>query len=166
MESLARLGISGWDLLLYAVNFGLVVWLVARYMTKPMLKMLDERRDTIKNNIEGAEKLRGEMAQQKELMEKQKIEMQSQLADELSKAKAEMQIKRKEADADIETKRAKMLEEVRAVVESEKQKIMQNTEAETLALMQKIILNIVSNQIPQEVVQSSVQSAWKSYKGQ
>jgi len=164
MESLARLGIIGWDVLLYAVNFGLVVWLVARYLSTPMLKMLDERRHTIKGNLDEAETLRAEMAKQRELMESERVKMQAQLTEELSKSRKEIEEKRKVAEAEIDAKRAKMLEEVRVVIDAEKSKIMANTEAEVLTLMQKIILDIVSNQIPQAVVQDSVQSAWKSYK--
>ncbi len=163
MESLARLGISGWDLLLYAVNFGLVVWLVARYMTKPMLKMLDERRDTIKKNLDEAEELRTQMAKQQEAMEKQKAEMQAQLAEELSKSRKEIEEKRKAAEAEIDAKKAKMLEEVQAVIAEEKANILRSAEDQALKLMQKVVLHIVSNQIPEEVVQSSVKTAWSQY---
>jgi len=163
MESLAKLGISGWDLLLYAVNFGLVVWLVARYMTKPMLKMLDLRRSTIKKNIDEAEELRTQMAKQQEDMEQQKAQMQAQLAEELTKSRKEIEAKRKSAEAEIDAKKAKMLEEVQAVISQEKAEIIQSSESHVLKLMQKVVLHIVSNQIPEEVVQSSVKTAWSKY---
>ena len=163
MESLARLGIDLWSLLLYGVNFGLVVWLVARYLTKPMLKMLDERRNTIKKNIEEAEELRQEMAKQREKMEHEKQKMQAKLADELSKSRKEIDEKRKQAEAEIDAKKSKMLADVKAIIDEEKAGIVGSAEKEVLKLMQKIVLHVVSNQIPEDVVKKSVDTAWNQY---
>lgn len=163
MESLARLGIDLWSLLLYGVNFGLVVWLVAKYLTKPMLNMLDERRSAIKKNIDEAEKLRQEMTKQREKMEKEKEVMQATLAEELSKSRKEIEEKRKQAETEIDAKKAKMLVDVQEVIATEKANILVNSEKDVLKLMQKIILNIVSNQIPEDVVKKSVDTAWVQY---
>lgn len=165
MESLARLGIDFWSLLLYAVNFGLVVWVVAKYLTKPVLKTLDERRSAIKKNIDEAEKLRQEMAKQSEKMEEEKAAMQAKLADELSKSRKEIEAKQKKAEAEIDAKKAKMLEEVQQVINAEKSNMISSAEKEVLKLMQKIVLNIVSNQIPEDVVKKSVDTAWSNYAG-
>ncbi len=164
MESLARLGIDLWSLLLYAVNFGLVVFLVAKFLTKPMLKMLDERRNTIKKNIEEAEELRQEMAKQREKMEKEKEKMQASLAEELSKSRKEIDEKRKAAEAEIDAKKSKMLEEVKTIIDQEKANIIGSAEKEVLKLMQKVVMHVVSNQVPEDVVKKSVDSAWNQYK--
>lgn len=164
MESLAKLGLDLHALLLYAVNFGAVVLIIKLYVTKPLLKMLDQRRHAIKKNIDEAEELRVEMAKQKELMEKEKAKMQAQLAEELSASRKQIEAKQKQAEAEIEAKKAKMLEEVQTVIKAEKEGLMASAEHEMLKLMQKIILHIVSNQIPQDVVKNSVETAWKQYQ--
>lgn len=164
MESLARLGIDLWSLLLYAVNFGLVILIVAKYLTKPILKVLDERKNQIKKNIEEAEKLREEMARHQEKMEQEKSAMQAKLHEELSKSKKEIEEKRKAVEAEIEAKKSKMLADVKAVIEEEKRTIMANAQADILKLMQKIVLHIVSNKIPADVVSESVTESWKQYK--
>jgi len=164
MESLARLGIDLWSLLLYAVNFGLVVLIVAKYLTKPILKVLDERRDQIRKNVEEAEKLREEMARHQTKMEKEKSEMQAKLHDELRKSKKEIEEMRKTAEAEIEAKKGKMLVDIKAVIEEEKRTIMDHAQADVLKLMQKIVLHIVSNKIPADVISESVTESWKQYK--
>lgn len=163
MESLARLGIDLWSLLLYAVNFGLVVLLVAKFLTKPILKVLDERKHQIKKNVEEAEELRAEMAKQREKMEHEKQKMQAQLADELSKSRKAIDEKRKAAEADIDAKKSKMLEEVKTIIDEEKANIIGSAEKEVLKLMQKIVLHVVSNEVPEDVVKKSVDGAWNRY---
>ena len=164
MESLARLGIDLWSLLLYAVNFGLVVLLIAKFLTKPILKVLDERKLQIKKNVEEAEKLREVMAEQQKKMEVEKAEMQAQLHAELAQSKKEIDEKRKTAETEIEAKKAKMLAEVKLIIEEEKAGLMAQAEADILKLMQKIVLHIVSNKIPGDVVKESVTESWKQYK--
>jgi hypothetical protein len=56
-----------------------------------------------------------------------------------------------------------MLEEVRVLVEDEKGKILKKAEQQTLDLIAKVVMHIVSNKIPQEVVKESVSEAWKTY---
>lgn len=164
MESLARLGIDFGSLLLYAVNFGLVVLIVAKYLTKPLMKVLDERSHQIKKNIEEAEELRSAMTEQRQAMEREKAAMQAQLHDELSVSRKEIEAMRKEAEALIEAKKAKMMEEMKTIIQSEKQNLIKNTEAEVLKLMQKIVLHVVSNKVPEDVIKGSVDAAWKQYK--
>ncbi len=164
MESLARLGIDLWSLLLYAVNFGLVILIVAKYLTKPLLKVLDERRGQIKKNIEEAEKLREEMARHQKKMEQERSDMQAKLHEELSKSKKEIEEKRKAVEAEIEAKKTKMLADVKAIIEEEKRTIMASAQADILKLMQKIVLHIVSNKIPADVVSASVTESWEQYK--
>ena len=56
-----------------------------------------------------------------------------------------------------------MLEDVKAVIDQEKANIIGSAEKEVLKLMQKVVLHVVSNQIPEEVVEKSVDSAWRQY---
>lgn len=164
MENLSKLGIDLWSLLLYAVNFGLVVLLISKYLTKPILKVLDERKDQIKKNIEEAEKLREEMARHQEKMEQEKVAMQAKLHHELSQSKKEIEEKRKEAEAEIEAKKAKMLADVKAIIDEEKRSIVADAQADILKLMQRIVLHIVSNKIPTDVIKESVTESWNQYK--
>ncbi len=164
MESLARLGIDFWSLLLYSVNFGLVVLLVAKFLTKPILKVLDDRKGQIEKNVEEAEKLREEMARYQGQMERERHDMQAKLHEELTKSKKEIEERRKLAEVEIEAKRVKMLADVKVVIDSEKRNIIDNAQSEVLALMQKVILHIVSNKIPENLVKESVTESWMKYK--
>lgn len=163
MESLARLGIDLNSLLLYAVNFGLIVLAVWYFFSKPILRILDERRNLIDGNIKEAEKLKAEMIKEREKMADEKKKFEEKLESEMKKLHAELADKRKSQDAELELKRAKMLEEVRAVIDEEKKNLQKGVKKEILALVQKMVLHIVANKVPADVVEMSVSEAWKSY---
>lgn len=164
MEALAKLGIDWWSVLLYAVNFGLVVFLIAKFLTKPLLRMLDERTHQIKKNIEEAEELRTSMAHQQEIMKKEREAMQTLLQEELAKSRKDIEDKRLAVETELDAKKAKMLAEVQAIIQSEKTRLMTSVQADMLKLMQKIVLHIVSNKIPEDVVKQSVHESWKNYQ--
>ena len=62
-------------------NFGLLLWLLNRFLIKPLQKYLDERSDSIKGNIEGANSRKEEAAsllnEQKELLKDARVEAKS-----------------------------------------------------------------------------------------
>ncbi len=63
----------------------------------------------------------------------------------------------------MEAKKAKMLEEVRTIVANEKDSILKKAEQQTLSLIEKVVLHVVSNNVPQDIVKSSVKDAWNKY---
>lgn len=164
MEALEKLGIDWWSVLLYAVNFGVVVLIIAKFLTKPLLKVLDDRTNQIRKNISEAEELRTSMAHQQEAMKKERESMQTLLQEELEKSRKDIDDKRAAAEAEIDAKKTKMLLDVQAVIQNEKAKLMSSVQADMLKLMQKIVLHIVSNKIPEDVVKQSVTESWKTYQ--
>lgn len=166
MESFARLGIEWQQVLQYAVNFGFIVFLVARFAVKPLLKVIDERRDTIKGNLEQAELLKEQLGKQKELMEEERRDMQTTLQKELADSRKYLNQKEKDADAAIDVKKAKMMEEVQAAIKAEKDGLINNTQGDILSMVEKMVNYIVSEKVSKEVVKESVNDAWAKYSGQ
>lgn len=163
MEALSKLGIDFTSVILYLFNFGILFAVIAYFVTGPIVKLLDERKKTIKDNLEQAEKIKNEFMQEKKRAEGEKESMRITMEKELGAMKKEMDDKRRKMEEAMEIKKAKMLEEMRSVVEEEKGKIMKRAEQQTLDLIGKVIMHVVSNKIPQDVVKDSVNEAWKMY---
>lgn len=163
MEVLAKLGIDFNNVIIYLVNFGILFGVIAYFVTGPVLKMLDKRRDTIRENLEKAEAIKREFMEEKQKADAERETLKAEMAEQLSMMKKELDQRRKEQEEALATKKAKMLEEVRTLVEDEKGKILQKAEQQTLDLIAKVVMHIVSNKIPQEVVKESVSEAWKTY---
>jgi F0F1-type ATP synthase membrane subunit b/b' len=60
--------------------------------------------------------------------------------------------------------RTAMMQKAEAEIEARKTAMVKEVEEELLVLIKKIVLDIVRNKVPEEVVQSSVKDAWKHYK--
>jgi len=163
MEVLAKLGIDFNNVIIYLVNFGILFGVIAYFVTGPVLKMLEKRRDTIRENLEKAEAIKREFMEEKRKADAEREALKAEMAEQLSMMKKELDQRRKEQEEALAMKKSKMLEEVRTLVEDEKGKILQKAEQQTLDLIAKVVMHIVSNKIPQEVVKESVSEAWKTY---
>ncbi|OGJ51961.1 hypothetical protein A2335_01665 [Candidatus Peregrinibacteria bacterium RIFOXYB2_FULL_32_7] len=164
MESLSLLGIDFWSVFLYIFNFGLILFVVWKFFTNPIIETIDKRRNQIKNNIEEADKLKNELAKQKEMMEKEKEVIRLEMEDQMNELRKDLEKKRKDAEAEIEAQRNKMIEEVRRAIEEQKKSIKDDVKKDMIEMVQRMVLYIVSNKIPQDIVRSSVNEAWEIYK--
>jgi len=57
METLSSLGIDLKILLAQLVNFGILIFLLSKFLYKPVLKMLDQRKKKIAESIKKAEEI-------------------------------------------------------------------------------------------------------------
>ncbi|MDP3975372.1 MAG: F0F1 ATP synthase subunit B, partial [bacterium] len=60
MEAFSRLGIDWNSVILYLINFGILAVVVGYFVTGPILRILDQRRQHIQSAVEEAEKLKQE----------------------------------------------------------------------------------------------------------
>jgi len=163
MDIFSNLGIDWNSVIVYVVNFGILVAIIAYFFTGPILKMIDERRDTIKNNLDEAERIKKHFMKEKEKSDAEKEELKAEVERELSDLNKEMADRRKKLEEELDQKKSKMLEDVRGIVEDEKGNILKNAEKEILILIEKVVLHIVSNKIPEASVRESVEDAWKTF---
>ncbi|MDP2691025.1 MAG: ATP synthase F0 subunit B [bacterium] len=164
MEIFAKLGIDWHSIIVYVVNFGLLAVILAYFFTGPVLKMLDERRKTITDNLAQAEKIKNEFLAEKKNADEEKEKLRADMESQMSDLQKEMEIRRKEQEESLELKKTRMIEEVRSIVDEEKRGILKSAEKQTIELIEKVVLHVVSNNIPQDVVKNSVADAWKTYK--
>lgn len=68
-SGIGALGIDGISLLVYVVNFGILLVLLYLVAYKPILRMLDQRRQTIQGSLDEADRVRQEAQQQREELE-------------------------------------------------------------------------------------------------
>jgi F0F1-type ATP synthase membrane subunit b/b' len=165
MDVLAKLGIDINSVIIYLVNFGILLAAVAYFVTGPVLKLIEKRQKTIKDNIEEAERLKEEFVAEKQKADVANEALKTDMEQQMSNLKKELDTRRKEQEEALETRKAKMLEEVRTIVATEKAGILKSAETQTLELIEKVVHYVVSNNVPQDIVKNSVQEAWKKVNG-
>ena len=108
----------------FIVLFGLLYWL----LYKPILRMLDQRSQRIRESLETADRVRDESARSQEEMQQRLAEARAEgqeliaqarevaeryRAEELAKAREEIQAERARAEANIQRERDAAIEELR-----------------------------------------------------
>ena len=163
MEKLASLGIDVWSMVLYLGNTGLLLVVLTYLLYKPINEFLEKRQKEITDSIDEAQKLqeRFEKELEKSHAERQKVE--ADLRGELAKLQKFTEQKRAELVADMETARTTMLQKAQVEIDKKKENLIEEAEDEIKNLMTKIILEIVENKVPENVINESIQSAWKKY---
>lgn len=106
MSEPAPLGISFPNILFQVANFLIFLWVLHRLLFKPLVAMLERRRQRIAESLDEAENLRKQV-------ESERAEFQAELAT----ARAEAQRIREDASRAAETLRARELEQARAEAE-------------------------------------------------
>lgn len=161
MEVLQKLGIDGWSVLLYVVNMGILLGVLTKLLYRPLLKMMDERRDTIRKNLEESELLKVKFLEESTRQAKETKDLLMKMQSEVSATKAQAEVRAKELIAEADVRREQMLEEARRQVKETEDGLLKEVEKEIHKRIEQTILHVLKNKIPADVVKSSVQAAWK-----
>ncbi len=126
---LETLGIHFPSLLIYLVNFLLVLGLLFLFAYKPILRLMDQRADRIRESLAASERAREEAASSQEAIESQLVEARREAqriveqareaaeryrAEEMERARNEAESFVERARSEIQRERDVVVEEVRA----------------------------------------------------
>jgi F-type H+-transporting ATPase subunit b len=161
MEALKALGIDPWSIVLYLVNFGLLLAILTRFLYKPVLKFLDQRRETVAANLEEAEQLKRQLMDERQRSESENRLMAAEASRQVADAKADADAKSRVLMAEAETKREKMMAEAEAEIENRKSKMMSEAQREMIQRIEKVTMSVLAEKVPAKVVSESVSEAWK-----
>ena len=125
---MGALGINAIGLITQVIGFVAIVVLLTWLLYKPLLRVLDQRSEKIKESLEASERAREEAAKSQEAMQQQLEESRAEgqqliaqardVADrfreeELAKAREEISAQRSRAEADIQRERDAAVEDIR-----------------------------------------------------
>ncbi len=160
MELLQKLGID-WRLLIAQIfNFLILLFILYKFLYKPILKLLENRQKKIEKGLQDAIKLEEELAKTKELKEKeiQKAKQEAQIIIEKAQKVAEsagQEIKLK-AKKEVE----KLIETAKDQIADEKEKMMAEIRKEAALLVvaaaEKVVGKIVDVRVQQKLIEDSI----------
>jgi F0F1-type ATP synthase membrane subunit b/b' len=164
MDGLDQLGISLDSILIYFVNYGVLLAVLSYLLYKPINNFTTKRRETIKGQLEQASDIKKEFEQELENLKTEKLAAEKQLQSELKSMKEYISDKKKELLEEIDAKRSQMLVKAQQEIDEAKANMIKEVETDLLKKMSKIILEILNNKVPAEVITESVSEAWSEYK--
>lgn len=163
MDKLLTLGIDPWAIVVYLGNTGLVIAVLTYLIYKPVLRILDKRREIIASGLDEAQNLQAIFEKRLAETEAQGKEAEEKFRHELEKLKSYTEEKKAELLADMERSRNEMLTKADEEIRKRKDSLLQEAEKDIKMLMAKIILDIVENKVPENVIEESIASGWNKY---
>ena len=164
MEGLANLGISLESVVIYILNYGLLLAVLTYLLYDPIVKFTDKRRETIKGQLEEASLIKEEFASQLESLKSDKLDAEKTLQKEIESLRTYVADKKKELISEMEAERKTMLEKAQLEIAEAKEHMISEVEKDLQKKMSQIILEVISNKVPKEVITESVTEAWSEYK--
>lgn len=162
MEALLNLGIDWRGVLMYLVNFGILIAILTKLLYRPITDAVEQRRSIIAQNLNEAEEI-------KKTFEKEFSRKQAEFDDALKRmeqevvaAKRSAELKADEILAEADLKRTKMIQDARVVIGQMKEDIQKDIERDVRAKIQRVVTAILKDAVPEEVVSKSIEQEWKS----
>lgn len=162
MDALGNLGIDGFSVLLYLVNFGILLLLLQRFAYRPLLKMLETRREQIKTDVQKAQTLREGLEIERADEEQARATRLAQLDQQISSAKKMAREEAKKLLIDADEQRDAILAQASSQVEEAIAGTIQEAEEEILTRIKKVVLQVLEDGVPEEVAKESVKKSWEA----
>lgn len=164
MESLAKLGIDGWGLLVYLVNFG-ILWVAMGYFVFPkIIRLIDQRKAKIEDNLQTAERIQSELDETLKQAQKEKEELATAVSKEREQFQKDIAKERAELLKSADLERTQLLDEARKIIREEKKLLLSQTEGEMIQLIQRVLIKILGEQVDPADVEASVKQVWTEQK--
>lgn len=135
MELFEKLGIDWRLIVIQIINFGIVLFILKKFLYKPVVALLEKRREQVVENVELNEKMKKEIHEFEEHksreMDQVKQEAKQMIA--LASARAgELQVK---AQEEASAKASQVLDQARKIISEEKSKIIEEARKEVAQLV-------------------------------
>ena len=160
MDALAQLGIDAQGLLLYLVNFGILLLVMYRFVYKPLVKVMSDRREQIKHDVESAANMREELEVFKQNEEKERRARELELDERIQAAKKVVREDAKKLLADAEAQRDSVIAQANETAQATIDGAMAGAESEIISRVRKVVTHVLKD-VPEEIVEKSVQDSWK-----
>jgi len=137
------------------VNFLILVWLLKRFLYRPILNAIDAREKRIATELAGADAKKAEAIQERDKFQHKNEEFERQRAALLSKAtdeaKAERQRLLDEARKGVDTWSAKRQEALRNDAHNLNQAISHRTQQEVFAIARKTLMDLATTSLEERL---------------
>ncbi len=163
MEGLANLGINIESLIIYLVNFGVLVFILNKYLFKQIAGFIEQRRANVQKSLEEAALIQSEFQSKLDELSAQKLSAEKKLNQELSNLRTFVDEKRAEMIAEIEEERAKMISSAQNEVETLKAEMFESHKSDLNKFIKMALAKIVSENVSEKAINQSFENSWTNY---
>jgi len=138
------------------VNFLILVWLLKRYLYKPILGAIDEREKRIASQLEKAAALSAEAKKERETFEGKNAEFEKQREAQSDKVAQDVKVEKQRllegARKEYESLRLKQSESLKNEQATLNREITRRTQSEVFAITRKTLTDLASENLEERIV--------------
>lgn len=166
MEDLIhKLGID-WKLLVaQIVNFVILLFLLKKLLYKPLINLMNNRRQKIVEGLEKAKRGEEEFQKIQELREKELAKIQREAETIIQKAKEVGDKKQQEILKEAEEKTKKIIEEAKGRIEIEKEKMLKEVRQDIASLVVGATEKILKEKVDKNKEKEMINEVFKKLRG-
>lgn len=157
MESLLKLGIDWKAILIYIVNFGVIVFILSKFVFKPLRTFLEERRAKTIKALEDVEKLKAEFGEK--VAERKATEQK--LIEEASELRSQIEGEKKDILKEAYAEKDAILSKARTEAEKLRDEIITSFETEIIERISEVVESGFKNNLSPENIKLIVEDTWK-----
>jgi F-type H+-transporting ATPase subunit b len=150
MELLSNLGINGKLLLDQIVNFFILLYILKRFAYKPILKVLEERKDKIEKGLRDAENAKSKLEEIERKEEKVLIAARKEAQKIVNSAEDIAKKNKEEIITESRSQADKILEDAEKKIKEEKNKMLEEVKSEMAELVSLAAEKVVGEKINKE----------------
>ncbi len=145
------------------ITFLIVLWVLKRYAFGPIQRMIDERRDRIREALDEADKARSEARELRELTQKEREQAKLEREQILDEARRQSQRlaeqARERADADLKEALEKNREELAAENQRLREQIRRDVVELTLYAAEKVTGKVLDQDDQRRLIEETIEEA-------
>lgn len=146
MELLTKLGIN-WQLLIaQIVNFAIVVGVLTYFVYKPLLNLLDARRERIRKSMEDAERIENQAKEMEEMRQQHLKKLDAEAGVLFEQARKQAEVIQKELIASAKKEAEHMIEGASKRIEEERRQMLE----EVLQTVHRVVLKMTEKILERE----------------
>ncbi len=149
--------LTGWKIFWNWVNFGILVYLLHRFLTKPVLEFLDARKKEVQSNLDNSESARKEADKILNEYRDKMAHARKEAMDIMEKAKQRGNEKEKELYAEAREKSKALLEEAKQEIQGEVDRARKELVSEVGQLSVKIASSIIQKEIDEQLSEKFIE---------
>lgn len=147
MEFFGKLGIDVTKLVFQIINFGIVLYLLNRWVYKPLLDILAKRKKEVADTLARAEKAQEESEQAKDRLEEELAEAREKAGEIVTRAEKQASETRKNAQEEATAQAEEIVAQGKKAIEAEKESLMDSVQKDIAGLVVAASGKVLSKEV-------------------
>jgi F-type H+-transporting ATPase subunit b len=144
---MGKLGINPYLLIAQVINFGLLAFLLARFLYRPVLNALAARTARIQESIENAEQVKQQLARAQQDYEAQLNKARQEAAQIIAQANERAQVQVREVVANAQTEAERIKAEAQQQAQQEREQLLRGLQGQLANLVTQTASTVIGQEL-------------------